>query len=85
MAHAKQILDKLGMSITVKNDKDALLLLASDGLTVWAAAWGSTIDPDMYQVYHKDSTAGSTLNWKFSTTPPANMPPKKTSSSIFRT
>ena len=65
MAHAKQILDKLGMSITVKNDKDALLLLASGGLTVWAAAWGSTIDPDMYQVYHKDSKATSVLNWGY--------------------
>lgn len=65
MAHAKQILDKIGMSITVKNDKDALLLLASGGLTVWAAAWSSTIDPDMYQVYHKDSKATSVLNWGY--------------------
>ena len=34
-------------------------------LTVWAAAWGSTIDPDMYQVYHKDSYATSVLNWGY--------------------
>ena len=30
-----------------------------------AAAWSSTIDPDMYQVYHKESNAGSTLNWGY--------------------
>ena len=41
----------------------ALSKLSSGLLTVWAAAWSSTIDPDMYQVYHKDSTATSTLNW----------------------
>ena len=65
MARARDILNRLGMSITVKNDKDALLLLASGGLTVWAAAWSSTIDPDMYQVYHKDSKATSVLNWGY--------------------
>ena len=35
------------------------------GLTVWAAAWGAGVDPDMYQVYHIDSTAGSTSNWGY--------------------
>lgn len=65
MTKAKTLLDKIGFSITVKNDKDALLLLASGGLTVWAAAWSSTIDPDMYQVYHKDSKATSVLNWGY--------------------
>ncbi len=65
MTKAKVLLDKVGFSITVKNDKDALLLLASGGLTVWAAAWSSTIDPDMYQVYHKDSKATSVLNWGY--------------------
>jgi peptide/nickel transport system substrate-binding protein len=32
---------------------------------VWAAAWGAGVDPDMYQVYHIDSTAGSTNNWGY--------------------
>ena len=65
MSNSKSLLDEVGFSITVKNDKDALLLLASGGLTVWAAAWSSTIDPDMYQVYHKDSKATSVLNWGY--------------------
>jgi peptide/nickel transport system substrate-binding protein len=34
-------------------------------LEVWAAAWSSPIDPDMYQVYHKDSKATSVKNWGY--------------------
>lgn len=63
--NAKEVLKKIGINVNVKTDQFALKKLASGQLTVWAAAWGSTIDPDMYQVYHKDSTAGSTLNWGY--------------------
>lgn len=63
--NAQEVLKKIGINVNVKNDQFALKKLASGQLTVWAAAWGSTIDPDMYQVYHKDSTAGSTLNWGY--------------------
>lgn len=63
--NAQEVLKKIGINVSVKTDQFALKKLASGGLTVWAAAWGSTIDPDMYQVYHKDSTAGSTLNWGY--------------------
>ena len=62
---AEEILDGIGFDITVRNDAFALSKLSSGLLTVWAAAWSSTIDPDMYQVYHKDSTATSTLNWGY--------------------
>ena len=60
---SSDILNDCGFDITVQNDPNALSKLATGGLSVWAAAWGSTIDPDMYQVYHKDSTATSILNW----------------------
>lgn len=63
--NAQEVLKKIGITVNVKTDQFALKKLASGQLTVWAAAWGSTIDPDMYQVYHKDSTAGSTLNWGY--------------------
>lgn len=63
--NAGNLLDSFGFRITVKNDAQALKKLTSGSLTVWAAAWGSTIDPDMYQVYHKDSTATSVLNWGY--------------------
>lgn len=65
MYHASEILNKCGFQIVVTTDANALTKLSSGALTVWAAAWGSTIDPDMYQVYHKDSNATSVLNWGY--------------------
>ncbi len=53
------------MDITVATDIQALKKLASGNLAVWAAAWSSAIDPDMYQVYHKDSKATSVKNWNY--------------------
>lgn len=63
--HAAEVLNKVGFDITVTNDTNALKKLSTGNLEVWAAAWGSTIDPDMYQVYHIDSTATSVLNWGY--------------------
>lgn len=62
---ARDILNGLGFKITIRKDATALTKLASGDLTVWAAAWSSTIDPDMYQVYHKDSQATSVKNWGY--------------------
>ena len=62
---AGTFLNKCGFKITTTTDAQALKKLASGSLTVWAAAWSSTIDPDMYQVYHKDSKASSTNNWGY--------------------
>ena len=62
---AQSILNECGWDISVVPDTQALTKLSTGSLTVWAAAWGSTIDPDMYQVYHKDSTATSTLAWGY--------------------
>ena len=62
---AEQILDAIGCDITVKNDVDALSKLNEGGLAVWAAAWSTTVDPDMYQTYHIDSTATSVTNWGY--------------------
>ena len=65
MAKAAAILNSVGFDITVTKDTQALSKLASGGLQIWAAAWSSSIDPDMYQVYHKDSTASSIKNWGY--------------------
>ncbi len=59
--------DYCGFKITVATDISALKKLATGQLAVWAAAWNSTIDPDMYQVYHKDSKATSVNNWGYPT------------------
>ncbi len=63
---AAALLNDLGWDVTVTPDTQALTKINSGSLQVWAAAWGSTIDPDMYQVYHKDSKAGSTNAWGYS-------------------
>lgn len=56
-----------GFDISVTTDVAALKKLATGDLQVWAAAWSSTADPDMYQVYHKDSKATSVKNWGYPT------------------
>lgn len=63
--HAQELLNSCGWDIEVKADSQALTKLATGSLSVWAAAWGSTIDPDMYQVYHKNSTATSVYAWGY--------------------
>ena len=55
----------MGWNVEVKADSQALTKLATGSLEVWAAAWGSTIDPDMYQVYHKNSSATSVYAWGY--------------------
>ncbi len=62
---AAQLLNKCGWDIEVIADTQALTKLATGSLSVWAAAWGTTIDPDMYQVYHKNSTATSVYAWGY--------------------
>jgi peptide/nickel transport system substrate-binding protein len=59
------LLNELGWEVTVVCDTQALTKISTGSLEVWAAAWSSALDPDMYQVYHKDSTATSTLAWGY--------------------
>jgi peptide/nickel transport system substrate-binding protein len=54
-----------GWDVEVKADSQALTKLSTGALQVWAAAWGAAIDPDMYQVYHKDSKATSVFAWGY--------------------
>ena len=65
MFRAAEILNEHGFKIEVKKDINALKKLNTGDLTVWAAAWGGGVDPDMYQVYHRDSMAGATANWGY--------------------
>ncbi len=62
---AAELLNECGWNIEVVPDTQALTKLSTGSLSVWAAAWGSSIDPDMYQVYHKNSTATSVLAWGY--------------------
>lgn len=60
---AARLLNSLGFDISVKPDIQALKKLNTGSLEVWAAAWSSGVDPDPYQIYHKDSKATSVNNW----------------------
>ena len=62
---AAALLNSMGWDITVEADTQALTKINTGALAVWAAAWGSTIDPDMYQIYHKNSSATSTKGWGY--------------------
>ena len=62
---AAALLNSLGWDVEVVCDTQALTKINTGSLAVWAAAWSSALDPDMYQVYHKDSTATSTLAWGY--------------------
>ncbi len=62
---AADLLNSCGWKVEIQADTNALTKLSTGSLTVWAAAWGSTLDPDMYQVWHKNSTATSVLSWGY--------------------
>lgn len=62
---AAALLNEMGWDVEVVCDTQALTKINTGSLEVWAAAWSSALDPDLYQVYHKDSTATSTLGWGY--------------------
>ena len=62
---AATLLNEMGWNVEVVCDTQALTKINTGALEVWAAAWSSALDPDLYQVYHKDSTATSTLAWGY--------------------
>jgi peptide/nickel transport system substrate-binding protein len=58
---AATALEKIGISITINNPTDSNVLwnkLDAMQQEIWVAAWGATIDPDMYQVYHSSNIVG---------------------------
>jgi len=61
LADTREALEKIGITLTINDPSDANVLWDSiDANTheMWTAAWGSTIDPDMYQVYHSSNGIG---------------------------
>ncbi len=62
---AAALLNSMGWNVEVVCDTQALTKIATGSLEVWAAAWSSSLDPDMYQVYHKDSKATSVKAWGY--------------------
>ena len=54
---ARKALETIGMTIVIKDLSNSSELwdnLDAIQVEMWAAAWGATIDPDMYQIYFSD-------------------------------
>ena len=58
---AKDALKELGINLIVNdlsNSSDLWTALESNQGEMWCAAWGATVDPDMYQIYYSDVANG---------------------------
>lgn len=61
LTDTKAALETIGITLTINDPADANLLwdtLDANTHEMWTAAWGSTIDPDMYQVYFSKNGKG---------------------------
>ena len=61
LTNAKEALAKIGITLEITdltNSSDLWTALESGNCQMWAAAWGATIDPDMYQIYHSSNIVG---------------------------
>ena len=58
----KEELEAVGMGIILNDPADSNVLwdkLDAGTQEMWAAAWGATIDPDMYQIYYSNNIVGN--------------------------
>ena len=58
---AKEALAELGMNLIVTdltNSSDLWTAHEAGSGEIWCAAWGATVDPDMYQIYYADVANG---------------------------
>lgn len=61
LTDAKAMLATLGIEMKINDPSDSNVLwdaLDAGTQNMWTAAWSSTIDPDMYQIYHSSNIAG---------------------------
>ena len=61
LTETKNALNEMGMDLIINDPADSNELwdaLDAGTAQLWAAAWGSTPDPDMYQVYHSSNVVG---------------------------
>ncbi len=61
---ASNVLAEMGITLQVNDVGTAVWNNALEGNTamMWAAAWQSSVDPDMYQVYHSRNANGQNTN-----------------------
>ncbi|MBR6772305.1 MAG: ABC transporter substrate-binding protein [Clostridia bacterium] len=61
LTETKNALNEMGLDLIINDPADSNELwdaLDAGNAQLWAAAWGSTVDPDMYQVYYSTNVVG---------------------------
>ena len=61
LTEAKNALAEMGLNLIINDPSDSNELwdsLDAGTAEMWCAAWGSTTDPDMYQIYHSSNIHG---------------------------
>jgi len=61
LTNAKAAFEKIGITLTINDPADPNQLwdkVEAGTQELWCAAWGATIDPDMYQVYYSGNIVG---------------------------
>ena len=61
LTEAKNAFAEIGINLIVTdltNSADLWTKLEASQAEIWCAAWGATVDPDMYQVYYSDAANG---------------------------
>lgn len=64
---ASEALGKIGFTLTINDLSDTSILwsgLSSGTIDMWCAAWSTTPDPDMYQIYHSEGGSSYQYNIK---------------------
>lgn len=62
---AKEALATIGITLEINDPSDSSVwndALLANTVEIWAGAWGATVDPDMYQIYHSDNANGNGTN-----------------------
>ena len=60
-SEAAKALEKIGMKLIVTdlaNSSELWTSVEADQADMWCAAWGASVDPDMYQIYYSDVANG---------------------------
>lgn len=62
LKEASDALKTIGITLKIKdltNSSELWTALEANSVAMWCAAWGATVDPDMYQIYFSGDTNGN--------------------------
>ncbi|MCR4804727.1 MAG: ABC transporter substrate-binding protein [Clostridia bacterium] len=70
LTEARDALAELGINLVIRdltNSSDLWTALEAEQVAIWCAAWGATVDPDMYQIYFSgnDTMAAGGSNYMY--------------------